>query len=440
MTVDTSQWVELQPVDTGAPDRVTAAVLYDGRPVGRVAYANFPDLQVIYELTLFPQHADRVRDPVMRLLSQRIGAADEPGTWIHLDIRDPRVLEWYRTSALAPGAVVTGIVGGAIHYHDRIRRFDAADLEAAAEYGAEEANTCVVTWSRDIGLLDAADALDAAQVQRLLRASTPSARIGALKELSVSERCDPALREKAYFYAIMDPSFEVRRFTATNMSGFFAEVHYYADPDLLFEHLADPLLSLHDFPELPLMPDGQVWDARHGRRNKRYCIFWAIARLLSYETDDPAWLATWEKLAPMVYASLDADAAAWTPERDALVYEWALGEITPGGDRFGIGSERPVSLFEMMRLAVIRQYLVEATTDPDHDRFHWLILMVHYILPSRISPFSVHMSPLADEEADPEPPTRTERVLYAPCPGPIPAGLGLPDHVWANWTTPHGVE
>jgi hypothetical protein len=437
--VQNASWVQLLPVEGGPPDRVCAAVLFDGRPVGRVEYANFPELQVIYTLQIFPDAPPTVAGAALDILSQRIGAPDEPGTWIHLDIRDPRVLLWYQAGALGAGAVVTGIVGGAIHYHDRLRRFEAADIEAAAEAGAPEANAFVVTWSRDVGLLDEAERLDAAAVQRLLRASTPSARIGALKEMSVSERCDPALREKAYFYAIMDPSFEVRRFAATNMSGFFADVHYYADPALLFAHLADPMLSLQDFPELPVLPDGEVWDPRHARRNKRYCIFWAIARLLSYETDDEAWVATWERLYPMVWEHLEAEAAAWSPERDREIYRWAVGELEPGGDRFGIGSERPVSLFEVLRLAVLRQYLVEETSDPDHDRFHWLILMVHYVVPSRLSPFSVHMSPLSEDEGEPEPPTLVEQVLFSPCPGPTSLGFALPGHVWANWTTPSGV-
>lgn len=364
-------WVELRPEAQG-DDRVVAGVWVDDARAGEVVYGAWPEMTVIHALSGGPVAVDGA----LRVLTARCGPPDGPRDHFHLGVTEVAVLRWYLGSPLARGTVVTGTIDGQIVYHDRLVRLD---LDAAGEIGV------VVSWSRELDRLDDV-ANDPVGLLAMLTASTSSARIGALRELGRHPDLDVELRDRAFFFALLDTSFEVRRFASLQMVAYLPGSAYLPDLDVVLEHLARPLQSLDVMDSLPAMPAGWRFVPAHGSRNKRYALLWVLGGMAVLAPDSPE-VSAWRAAAtPRIRAELMAGAAAWSSRQDRALLGLVERELA-GEASYGIG-EGEVGLFCLLRYVVLRYRALSPLAGSETERFYWLMEMVDAIAPSVQSPRS----------------------------------------------------
>lgn len=422
--VGAGAWVELD-VEEVVDSRVLAGVRYGGERVGRVVYSNFEQMLVVYELTLDAPHAEGPAEAaVLHLLTQRFRDGNPPQTYYHVGITHPRTLLRYKESALHRGAVLTGALGERIYYHDRLVHIDADTLRAASAEGGGSTGM-VLTWAAEIEELDRLSTITAADIHRLLHATTASARIGALRELATQPQFPTEERDRAYMYALLDNSYEVRRFASVGMTGFFPGVVYHPSLPVILDHLAEPMRSIADLDgALPTMPEGWVYDPAHGSRNKRYGLLWVLGAMCSMGPPLPpaqAWRHTW---LPKLTRLLRGQAMRHTPQRDEELLRLAHHSLLAEGDRHGIGREPGLNLFDLLRYAVLRYHLIARSPDPDADRFYWLMEMVDAIVISPISP----RNPWKGRER-----RKFARKLMALPDAPLPEIGELPPFLLGRW-------
>jgi len=404
----------------------TAAIRFDGEQVGQLVYSEFPEMTVVYQLAVQPERdVPAIRQAVITRLTERFSGPDAPNDYIHVGVFDASVLFDYLASPLARGAVVTGSINSQIYYHDRLVEVDPADIQAAVNESDLGGTGVVLSWSRDLEVLDQIAKLDDAALHRLLRSRTSSARIGALRALSHSLETATRTCERVFMYSLLDSNYEVRRFASVTMHGFFPGVEWYPPMRLLFDHMRDPLRSLREFSSELAMPDGEVFSPEHGSRNKRYALLWTLGNLTGWggETERfNAWKATeW----PTRSALLGEDLERLTPERDLALAELVRAELN-GELRYGIGREADMTVLEMCRYVVLRHAAVSPKPNASEDRFYWLLQMVEAICPSFMSP-SYGRDP---SEAD----GPVERALYAPSPLAFTDATALPSWLVARWS------
>ncbi len=420
-------WVELRP-DATLDDRVVATVLRDGAPAGRAVYALFPSMVVLYELVVDDgPSAASTETAVVGLLLARFEEPDPPAHFIHVGVRHPRLLRHYATTSLAPGMVVTGTLGGAMVYHDRLATLTEDALRRAEEAGENDPTGVVVAYARGLEALAAPDTLTEADMVGLLRAETALARIGALRAIAMDARFADDFRDQAYMFALLDPSYEVRRFASVGVVGFFPGAPYHPAWPVLRAHLADPLQSFARLGVEPVPPvDQPAYDAAHGRRNKRFGILWVLGGLAGLAPPRPeveAWRARW---LPEIAAILTDEGQAHDEAADAALWTCAQADVLGDAPAYTVGVADEMGLFALLRYAVLRHHLVAAGPDPDQDRFYWLMEMVDYLVPSPLSP-------TAGWEGEVEARLHVQRLFAAP-PGPVPSRGELPPWLHGRWS------
>ncbi len=421
-------WVELrreQVVD----DKVLCTVLRDGVAVGRVVFSNFETMVVVYQLELEASvEGTGTEKAVLDMLMARFRQGDPPEVYIHVGISRVSTVQAYKSSPLHRGALLTGGLDGQVLYHDRLVHISEEQLAALSDAEAVGPVGLVLTWARDLELLDEEGDIELAQLVRLLHSATSSARIGALRELSTNGAFTEEARDRAYMYALLDNSYEVRRFASIGVSGFFPGVPYHPSVDLLMAHLDKPLLSIEEMGGIwPTMPPGFAYSPAHGRRNKRYGLMWVFGALFGLSAATPDVQAWRERSRDWLRRKLPWQVRRMSAAREVELAHIARVELSDPNRRFAVGELPSMSLAEMIRYCVIRWHLVQSTPNAEQDRFYWLMEMVDYILQSPASP----RSPGHGRER-----RKTAMRLLAPPPAEVMAHPldGLPAYLQGRWS------
>jgi hypothetical protein len=405
-----SGWLELVTI-AREPERLIAELRVAGRAVGRAVYGAWPEVLAIYALEVTPDHLDAA----IALFAGVCAAPGGPASLYHVDVQDPAVLRAWRRTPLARGLVVVGSLGGVLRYHERLVDLPAEAVDAEAD--PEKPTALVVAWSPGLEVLDRLATLDDAARIALLRAPTASGRIGALRGIGRDAQLPRAARDDLHLFALLDPSFEVRRFASLQMSGYLDGVLDLPDLELVHRHLDEPLLSLSTFGEPAPVPEGTPYAPARGRRNKRFALLWVVGGMFGFARDTPEVEAWRAEQGPALWARLEDEAGAHTRRRDRELLAAAVEDLAgPTGDRIG---EMPrLNLFELCRYVVMRHRLAQRMDGAEAERFAWLADMVSRVYPSPRAPVGGARF-VADARA-------VAAALYGPRPGPVSLPRALP--------------
>jgi hypothetical protein len=366
-----ADWVELAPASRDG-DVVTATIRVwtgdEARDAGTIRFGSWEHLVVVYALDADDEVAER---GAVSVLAARFTSARPPRDLYHLGVRRLSTARAWADAGLASGLMITGVVEGHNHYHDR---WEALALPASAEVGPAG---LVVGWAAEVAALPRLVAAGWPGVQEMLAAPTSSARIGAMRALSQASDLDPALRERAMLLALLDGSFEVRRLVGLLLIGFLPDVRWRVPPSTLIRHLERPLQSLMGSRWRPFVPDGSFSVAR-GTRNKRIASLFVLGGMFHLASDAPENVA-WRSVARRaVGRRLRAQAAAWTPSEDARLARATRAELDGGALAL---AEPAMTLFATLRYALLRRELLARAAGRQDDRFYWLAELVDALVP-----------------------------------------------------------
>ncbi len=363
--------MELAPTSRDG-DVVTATIRVwtggDARDAGSIRFGSWEHLVVVYALDADDEVAER---GAVAVLAARFTSARPPRDLYHLGVARLSTVRAWADAGLAGGLMITGVVDGHNHYHDR---WEGLGLPASATVG--EAGL-VVGWAAEVAALPRLVAAGWPGVQQMLSAPTSSARIGAMRALSQAVGVDPALRERAMLLALLDGSFEVRRLVGLLLIGFLPDVRWRVPPSTLIRHLERPLQSLTGGRWRPFVPDGP-FSAERGARNKRIASLFVLGGMFHLAGDAPENVAWRLAARRSVARRLRAQAAAWTPMDDARLARAARAELDGGALAL---AEPAMTLFATLRYALLRRELLARAAGREDDRFYWVAELVDALVP-----------------------------------------------------------
>jgi hypothetical protein len=404
--------------DQAAPDeygRVAAVVRLGGQVVGRMLYAAWPSHLVIFSAAW---EEDGPEDAELRTVQALLTLypGQMPPRLTHSAIRSLATLRWYAQSDLAPGLIAIGSFGARTLFYDPLRSIDVHSEPEPLMEGMP-ATTLSVMYIDQLRSYSDVTAPTVEQVRAWVIEGDVLGRFVAIRRLATDPTVDPAVTRAALYLSLLSESSGVRQFGSIHLGGFFPELKLKVDVEELHELLADPLQiwARYGAGELPTI---EGYNAAQCRRNVRYALAWTLGNL--------AWNAyAWgaepgaEADAEAIRRIVEQSAERFDEARDAWLYQRALADFGDDpDDRFGLGVDAPIDLFDVLRFSWLRWGMVVAKGFKPIDRFYWLASTGDGI---------VGRGPTGDPDEDAEYLSPAAEKIYAPPPSEeLPAVEEMP--------------
>lgn len=382
--MDVGAWIEVRTEAKDEAGTITAGVFEGEVRVGELVYTAWGDSLVVQSLAVDEAHVERVLPAVVGLLCQRV-TDDGRTSFHHYGVQDAATLRAYAAQPLGASLVAIGVCGSDVLYFDPVRGLEPPDgvhVHVALYHTAELAH---------VGAPD-----PEGDPYAWLQCTPSLARLARLRALWTAGDLDEDALDEVYLYALLDTGWDVRQFAAVTLNGALGDREQAADLPRLLQHVRTPLCSLRPGLPLPVVPEGQTFDAVHAVRNKRYALLFVLGTRLSWTFRSEAQRVA---LREAVDAVLRAEAPALTTARDVELAEAGHRDAVGPPPGTALGRLGDLGLVELCRYVVLRHRAWVAAHADAPDPFAWLTDQVACLVPSPASPQGDAEDPLPEVAA-----------------------------------------